>query len=126
MTRVHVFLDNAGSTNKNQYLMSSCMELVQRRVLHYLRVSFMIPGHTKFTPDLFSQIAKSYYKTDVFNEDDLQLVAHQCSHVVIDHGGIVTMWREKVGEKYTSLLGIRELHDFVTIAVPPNKIVLKV
>ena len=47
-------------------------------------------------------------------------------HVAIDHGGIVRMWREKVGEKYTSLPGIRELHDFVTIAVPPNKIVMKV
>ena len=36
------------------------------------------------------------------------------------------MWREKVGEKYTSLPGIRELHDFVTIVVPPNKMVMKV
>ena len=71
----------------------------------------------------FSQIAKSYYKSDVFNENDLQLVAQQFSHVVIDHGGIVRMWREKVGEKYTSL---PDLHDFVILAVPPNKIVMKV
>ena len=127
VTRVHIFLDNAGSTNKNQFLMSSCLELVQHRVLQYLRISFMIPGHTKFAPDLlFSRIAKSYYKSDVFNKDDLQLIAQQFSHVVIDHGGIVRMWREKVGEKYSSLPGIRELHDFVTIAMPPNKIVMKV
>lgn len=39
---------------------------------------------------------------------------------------IVRMWREKVWEKYTSLPGIRELQDFVTIAVSPNKIVMKV
>ena len=72
VTRIHIFLDNAGSTNKNQYLMSSCMELVQNRVVHYLRVSFMTPGHTKFAPDiLFSHIARSYYKSDVFNETDL-------------------------------------------------------
>ena len=45
--------------------MSSCIELVQHRVLQYLRISFMVPGHTKFAPDLlFSQIAKSYYKSD--------------------------------------------------------------
>ena len=31
-----------------------------------------------------------------------------------------------MGKKYTSLPGIRELHDFVTIAVPPNIIVMKV
>ena len=72
----------------------------------------MIPGHTKFSPDLlFSRIAKSYYKLDVFNESDLQVISEQFSHVVIDHGGIVRMWREKVGEKYTSLPGIRDLQQ---------------
>ena len=35
-------------------------------------------------------------------------------------------WREKVGEKYSNLPGIRDLHDFLTIAVPPNKTVMKV
>ena len=35
VTRFHVFLDNAGSTNKNQYLMSLCMELVQHRIFEY-------------------------------------------------------------------------------------------
>ena len=67
--------------------MSTCMELVQHRVLHYLRISFMVPGHTKFAPDLFfSQIAKPYYKSD---ETDLQLVVEQFSFVMIDNGGIV-------------------------------------
>ena len=35
-------------------------------------------------------------------------------------------WREKVGEKYSKLPGIRDLHNFLTIAVPPNKTVMKV
>ena len=127
VNRLHVFLDNAGSTNKNQYLMASCMELVQHRVLQYLRISFMVPGHTKFAPDLlFSRIAKSYYKSDVFNETDLQLVVEQFGRVMTDSGGIVRMWREKVSEKYSNLPGIRDLHDFLTTAVPPNKIVMKV
>ena len=71
--------------------------------------STLIPGHTKFGPDLlFSRVAKSYYKSDVFNESDLQLVAEQFSHVVVDHGAIVRVWTEKVGEKYTGLPGIRD------------------
>ena len=51
----------------------------------------------------------------MFNEDLLQ----QFSYVIVDSGGIVRTWREKVWEKYSSLPGIRELHvhDFVTIAV---------
>ena len=72
VTRLHVFLDNAGFM-RDQYLMSSCMELVQNRILQYLRISFMVPGHTKFSPDLlFSQIARLYYNSDVLNESDLQ------------------------------------------------------
>ena len=67
---------------------------------HY---SIKVPGHTKFAPDLlFSQIAKSYYKCDVFNETDLQLVVEQFSFVMIDNGEIVRTWREKVGEKYSN------------------------
>ena len=103
------------------------MELVQHRVVQYLRISFMVPGHTKFAPDLlFSRIAKSYYKSDVFNETDLQLIVEQFSLVIIDDGRIVRTWREKVGGKYSNLPGIRDLYDFVAIAVPLNKIVMKV
>ena len=52
--RVHLFLDNARSTNKNCYFMSWAMELVQQQVLDYIRVSFMIAGHTKFAPHRLS------------------------------------------------------------------------
>ena len=31
-----------------------------------------------------------------------------------------------MGEEYSSLLGIRNLHDFRAVAVPPNKTVMKV
>ena len=98
------------------------MELVQ-----HPRISFMVSGHTKFAPDLlFLRIAKLYYKSNVFNETDLQPIVEQFSLVITDNGGIVRMWREKVGEKYSNLPGIRDLHDFITVAVPPNKMVMKV
>ena len=107
--------------------MSACLEVMQQRVLQYLRVSFMIPGHTKFAPDiLFAKIAKAFYTAEVFNEADLQQIAEQFALVILDNGGIVRTWREKVGEKYSSLPGIRELHDFVTIAMPSDKVVMKV
>lgn len=82
VTRLHVFLDNAGSTNKNQLLMSSCMELVQHPVLQYFQISFMVPGHTKLVPDLlFSQIAKSYYKPVVWNRSITHSgTVQSCSH----------------------------------------------
>ena len=62
----------------------------------------------------------------MFNEIDLQQIVEQFASVIIDNGGIVRTWREKVGEKYSSLPGIRELHDFVTVAMLPDKVVMKV
>lgn len=86
----------------------------------------MIPGHTQFAPDVFfPKIAKAFYAADVFNEAELKLIAEQFGVVTLDNRGIVRTWRE-VGEKYTSLPGIRELHDFVTVAMPPDKVVMKV
>ena len=40
------------STNKNCFTMSWAFEMVQQNVLDLVRVSFMIAGHTKFSPDL--------------------------------------------------------------------------
>lgn len=58
---IHIFVDNAGSTNKNFYLMAWAMEMVQQRLVDFLRVSFMVAGHTKFAVDqLFSLTAKAY------------------------------------------------------------------
>ena len=65
--RVHIFLDNASSTNKNCYMMSWAYEMVQQRRVDFLRISFLIAGHTKFSPDLlFSKIAQTYNRSDVF------------------------------------------------------------
>ena len=51
LRRVHIFVDNAGSTNKNFCLMSWAMEIVQQKVLDFIRISFLIASHTKFSVD---------------------------------------------------------------------------
>ena len=71
VNRIHIFLNNAGSTNKNQYFMAAVFEVVQQQIFSFFHVSFMIVGHTKFAPDrLFALCAKSFYSSDVFNERD--------------------------------------------------------
>ena len=46
--------------------------------------------------------------------------------VVMDNGKIVRSWREVVGEKYSNLPGIRDLHDFLALCNPGHNVVLKV
>ena len=55
ISRVLLFLNNTSSTNKNCYLIAWAYEMI----LAFLRVSFLIAGHTtKFPPDLlFSRIS---------------------------------------------------------------------
>ncbi len=122
-----VFLDNTCSTNKNWYSMAWAMEMIQQKKLDYIRVSFMIAGHTKFAPDLlFSKVAKTYTKSDVFTTDELSRIIGQYATVTEDDGEIVCDWRNSL-DKYSTLPGIRSLHDFIyTINSVTNSVVAKV
>ena len=82
---------------------------------HFIRSSFMILGHTKFVPDqLFSKIAKTCNKSDMFTTVELQNVVLQYADVVVDDGNIVSDWRTKMS-KYSKFLGIRSLYDFLVL-----------
>ena len=89
-------------------------EMVQQCKLDLLRISFLVAGHTKFTPDLFSSISQSYNWSDVFTTDELKQVVSSHATAVVDDGHLVCDWRSRL-TKYTKLPGIRSLHDFVFI-----------
>ena len=104
--RVHLFLDNTCSTNKNYYSMGWAQEMVQQGQLDFFRVSSLITGHTKFSPDLlFSIIAKTYNSRDVFSTAELKDdVIAQYTDVTVDDGSIVNVWREPVVKKFRRCL----------------------
>lgn len=58
--RVHIYLDNASSTNKNYYMMGWANEMIKEGKFNFIRISFLIAGHTKFAPDLFSRISQTF------------------------------------------------------------------
>ena len=124
--RLHLFLDNACSTNKNYYMLGWASELVQQGRFDFIRISFLIAGHTKFGPDLlFFQVSQTFSRSDVFNTAELGGIARQYADVVIDDGDKVQPWREAL-MKYSTLPGIRELHDFVFAYNPGCDVRLKV
>ena len=122
--RVHLFLDNTSSTNKNCFLMAWAYEMIQQSKLSFLRISFLIAGHTKFAPDLlFSKIAQTYNRSDVFNTKELRDVISIYADVTVDEGAIVCDWRNAM-TKYSKLPGIRSLHDFLFTKHPVTNSVL--
>ena len=124
--RIHLYLDNACSTNKNFHTLGWASELVQQDKFNFFRISFMIAGHTKFAPDLlFSKIALTFQRSDVFTTAELGQIAAQYASVEIDDGEKVYQWRNQL-EKYSNLPGIRNLHDFVFARNPGSDVKLRV
>lgn len=62
----------------------------------------------------------------MFNEKELCEVVGRIAAVVMDSGRIVRSWRDIVGEKYTNLPGIRDLHDFLALRNPGQSTIMKV
>ena len=97
--RLLLFLDNATSTNKNRYLISWAMEMVEQEIVSSVHICFLVAGHTKFTPDrLFASCSKTYNKHDVFNEEELGKLYSQHSQVNVSSGDDIHPWREALFE----------------------------
>ena len=93
--------------------------MIQHGRLRFLRISFLLAGHTKFSPDLlFSKVAKAYNRSDVFNTSELSNIIAPNSVVAVDNGALVADWRDVLSKKYSKLLGIQKLHDFVYVKNP--------
>ena len=80
--------------------------MVQQQKLQFIRISFLLAGHTKFSPDLlFSKVAQSYNRSDVFNTDELKDIISPYAKVIVDDGTIVGDWREVLSQNTQSYLG---------------------
>ena len=127
LRRVCVFLGNAGSTNKNRYLFSWAMELVSSHMLDNLRFCFLVAGHTKFSPDrLFALAGNAYNRSDIFNEEELLAIYQGFGRACLEDGSNVRSWRKTLEKKYSDLPGVRKLHDFLTVRISDDEVVMKV
>lgn len=124
--RVLLFLDNATSTNKNRYLISWAMEMVEQEIVSSLHICFFMAGHTKFIPDrLFASCSKTYYKSDVFSEGELGKLYSQHSQVNVSNCDDIHPWREALEASYSDIPGIRKFHKFLIVQMG-NKVSLRV
>ena len=106
-------------------MMSWAHEMLQQKKIDFLHLSFLIAGHTKFAPDLlFSKIAQSYNRSDVFTTEELKEIISPYAEVVIDEGKLVCNWRNPLARKYSKVQGIRSLHDFIYVTNPVTSVVL--
>ena len=120
VSRVQIFLDNTGSTNKNALFMGWGMEMVQQTKIDYVRFSFLVIGHTKFDIDrVFSVTSKAYNASDVFiSQELLDVMCHSDTIPgILVEGNSISNWRDPVSRKYSKLPGIRALHHFLMFVI---------
>jgi hypothetical protein len=125
--RACIFLDNAGNTNKNRFLFSWAMELVQKHTLDHCRFCFLLAGHTKFSPDrLFTLTGNEYNRSDVFTAEELLQICQKFSTASIATGSSIFDWRSAMAKKYSDLPGVRKMHDFLIVRSINDRVVMKV
>lgn len=120
--RLKIFLDNATDT-KSWYLFGWAMEMVSTGKVDSIHISFLIAGHTKFPPHrLFASIANAYKKADVFTIEEMQALCTPFAVTLTEDGTHILTWRDSLGQKYTKLPGVRNLHDFVFVKESSGKV----
>ena len=117
---VHLHADNCGGQNKNAIMVQYLLWRVMTNQHKQITLSFMIPGHTKFSPDwCFGLMKKRYRRTKVGGLTDLVGVVNESASVNIaqptgleDGSVVVTMydWQEYFKTFCTKVTGIKKLH----------------
>ena len=132
---VHLHADNCGRQNKNtimvQYLLWRVMTVQHTKIT----LSFMIPGHTKFSPDwCFGLLKKRYRRTKVGDLTDLITVVNESASVNVaqpteweDGSPIVVTynWQDYFSSFFTKVKGIKKLHHLRFSSSSPGLIFVK-
>ena len=118
--RVHLHADNCGGQNKNSTMVQYLAWRVMTGQHQAITLSFMIPGHTKFSPDwCFGLLKKKYRRSKVGGLTDLVGVVNESASVNVaqptgleDGRVLVTTydWQHLFNTFYTKVKGIKKLH----------------
>ena len=127
--RVHLHADNCGGQNKNAIMVQY---LLWRVMTGLITLSFMVPGHSKLSPDwCFGLLKKRYRRTKV---DGLVRVVNESAAVNVAHptaledGRLVVKtydWQEYFATYCTKVPGIKKLHHIRFDAAHPGYIFVK-
>lgn len=104
---------------KTKFIVWWAAEMVTRGRFRRVVMSYMVPGHTKFEPDtIFAQIANRFYKTDVFNTNELLQVIGACDAVPHEIASrCLRRWKEALAEKYVDIPRVSEWNVMVVECV---------
>ena len=133
--RVHLHADNCGGQNKNATMVQYLLWRVMTGLHSEITLSFMVPGHTKFSPDwCFGLLKKRYRRTKVGGLSDLVRVVNESAAVniaqptALEDGSVVVKtynWQDYFATYCTKVAGIKKLHHLRFDSAHPGYIFVK-
>ena len=134
-TTAHLHADNCGGQNKNATMVHYLLWRVMTGQHDQITLSFMIPGHTKFSPDwCFGLLKKRYRRTKVGGLTDLIDVVNQSAIVNVAQptgsadGRVVVPtydWLEFFTPYLKKVTGIKKLHHLRFKSASPGCVFVK-
>ena len=136
-SKVHLHADNCTGQNKNRFMMFYLMWRVLAGLHKEITISFLLVGHTKFSPDwCFGLFKQLYRKTKVGSIHDIAEVVKQSASVnhpqlIGEYDGtthVKTYDWSSFFESYTiqtSLKGISKMHHFRFTSDHPGCVFVK-
>jgi len=133
---VHLTADNCAGQNKNNALLQYLMYRVLTGLHDKIELSFLIVGHTKFSPDGYFGLIKHHYRrSQVYTYDQLANIMESSSksgHNVcvrlskdIDCPVIYRDWSSWLSEYFKAFRGISNYHHFKIERENPSIIIVK-
>ena len=130
--------DNAVGQNKNNAMIQYCAWRVFTGKSQTIKLSFMIAGHTKFSPDrFFGLIKKSYRQTSVSTLYDIEKVVN-ASTTGGQNSAISTVdiqsgernvhwynWSDHLGDNFRSIPMISKYHHFRIDKTAPGVVMMR-
>ena len=134
---LHLHCDNCSGQNKNRFVMQYLCWRVMVGLNKKITVSFLIVGHTKFSPDwCFGLFKQTFRRTKIGCLDDIVKVVE--SSAVVNHAQLVGTqdgevlvptydWAQFFDAPYrrTALKGIKAMHHLIFTHTKPGSVIVK-
>ncbi len=131
---VHLTADNCVGQNKNNAILQYLMYRILTGLHDKIELSFLIVGHTKFSPDgYFGLIKRHYRRSHVYTYDQLANLVESSSkngHNVCVRASrtspiIYRDWTTWLSQYFTALKGISNYHHFRMEKKKPSVLIVK-
>ncbi|KHD04931.1 hypothetical protein PN36_33745 [Candidatus Thiomargarita nelsonii] len=133
---VHLTADNCVGQNKNNALIQYLMYRVLVGLHDKIGLSFLVVGHTKFSPDAYFGLIKRYYRrTQVYTYEQLVHLIESSSKnghnvcIPVSHNKTSSViyrdWSSWLSQYFETLKGITNYNHFVIEPKNPSIIIVK-